>query len=494
MSLSKQQFIKNSVWTFLELTLYPILMIVATPLFIKKLGIEQYGLWMLISTITLGMNVLNIGVGDTNIRLISKYRAGNNLEAIKKVFNHNFSLSIFLFFSSALIGFVFYYFNFIKFFYKGNDYEYAGTLLFLACLSAGKKFIEISLLSFFKAYERFDINSKLVLLSKNSVMILNLIMIILGYNLIEIFICTLITNTLNIVLQLIVLNSFKKGVLQFPGILFFRQKLDYLNYNVWYWLQSSIALFGFLADKLLVAYFTDTKTLGYYSLASLVGIQIHNFFLAFGSFIFPRVSYKIASNSGLEPLYYIARSCVAIPGWIIISFLILAGDIIFRLWLGVETYNESIYFIKLYLVFEAAMLLIIVPFYFINGTSHIKLNSFYEIIIRFSHFIAMVIGYHLSGITGLLYGLIFATFINIPFQYYYFQKKIIPEIGKFQFLLVILPVVFILGIIILDFVLFKVLLVLALIVSVKLIYFDSAKIYSKNISLFGNRLIKQELK
>src|SRR5207253_6264226 len=100
MSLSRKQFIKNSVWTFLELVLYPLLMIIATPVFINKLGIEQYGLWMLVSTITLGINVLNIGVGDTNVRLISSLRANNDFEGIKKVFSYNFSLSLALCFAA----------------------------------------------------------------------------------------------------------------------------------------------------------------------------------------------------------------------------------------------------------------------------------------------------------------------------------------------------------------------------------------------------------
>lgn len=33
MSLTKEQFAKNSLWTFVELSLYPVLMIIATPVF-----------------------------------------------------------------------------------------------------------------------------------------------------------------------------------------------------------------------------------------------------------------------------------------------------------------------------------------------------------------------------------------------------------------------------------------------------------------------------
>lgn len=465
-------------------------MIVATPLFIKKLGIEQYGLWMLITTITLGINVLNIGVGDTNIRLISRYRASGDNAAIKKVFHYNFSFSLFLCFCAALVGIIFYSFNFITVFYKNSDYKFANTLLLLACFSTGIKFVEIGILSFFKAFERFDINSRLVLLSKNSVMIMSLILVLLNYNLATVFTCTIVINFLNIIVQLVVLHFFDKEIISRPSLIFLREKLDFLNYNFWYWLQSVIALLGFLADKLVVAYFTDVKTLGYYSIASLIGIQIHNVFLSFGSFIFPRVSYKLAANSGIEPLYFIARCLVAIPGWLITGFLILSGDFIFRIWLGSETFYHSIYFIKLYLVFESGMLLIIVPFYFINGSSQIKLNSLFELVIRSTHFLAMLSGYYLDGVNGILYGLIFSTCLNIPFQYFFFHKQIIPGLARFQYLLVILPVLLLFGLAVFDNVFFKLSLVLGLILCCKLIYFDSARQYSKNNSFAGRFFAK----
>jgi O-antigen/teichoic acid export membrane protein len=494
MSLSKQQFIKNSVWTFLELTLYPVLMIIATPVFIKKLGIEEYGLWMLVSTITLGINVLNIGVGDTNIRLISRYRANNNFDLIKKVFNYNFSLSLFLCVSAFLVGFTFYKFNFISVFYKSSDYNAANTILLLACFSSGIKFIEIAVLSVFKAFERFDINSKLVLVSKNSVMILNLVLVSLGYDLITIFTFSLLVNFFNIIVQLLVLHFYDKKIIEIPSLIFFREKLDDLNYNFWYWLQSVVALLGFLADKLVVAYFTDVKTLGYYSIASLIGTQIHNFFLAFGSFIFPRVSFKLAANKDIDRIYFISRSIVALLGWTLAGFLILFGDFIFELWLGNETFYNSIYFIKLYLVYEAGMLLIIVPFYFINGTQHIKLNSLFELIIRSTHFLSMLSGYYLAGVNGIVYGLICSTFVNIPFQYFYFHKKILQEPNSFQGILVILPVFFLLGLIIFPNVYFQLSLVACFLISCKVIYFDAARQYSKQIFQFGNFFGKLESK
>jgi hypothetical protein len=236
---------------------------------------------------------------------------------------------------------------------------------------------------------------------------------------------------------------------------------------------------------LAVAWLTDIKTLGYYYIASMVAANIHNFFLAFGAFIFPRVSFKLASKNDIEQLYLVSRSLIALPGWIIIGFLIVGGDFIFKLWLGNATYTQSIFFIKLYLVFEAGMLLIIIPFHFINGTKQLKLNSFFEGIIRISHFAAMLIGYSFNDVNGIIYGLIFSTCLNIPFQYYYFHKSVITQIGSFQFLLIIIPVLCLLGILLSGTVLLQIVFILAFILSSKVIYFDQSKRHTNSLFLAG---------
>jgi O-antigen/teichoic acid export membrane protein len=488
MSLSKTQFYKNSIWTFLELTSFPILVILFTPFFISKLGIEVYGLWMLINTITQGVNLLNVGIGDSSINFISKYRTSEQIGSIQKVFRFNFSFSIGLFLLATLLGFILYQSNFISLFYKTNDYHFANNLILLACVSAGIKFIEVSVLSVFKAFERFDLNSKLSVTSKCSVVILSVVLVLLNYNLTQVLFAIILVNILNIILQIFVLHQFNKHILQWPTLFFLKERREYIKYNFWYWLQSSIALVGFLADKLAVAWFTDVKTVGYYYIASMVGTNIHNFFLAFGAFIFPRVSYQLEAKDNVKPLYYLSRASITIVGWSIIFILISSGSFIFELWLGQETYQKSIYFINLYLVFEAGMLLIIVPYYFINASHLIKLNSLFEVLIRSSHFLCMLLGYFYFGVNGILYGLIFSTFLNVPFQYYYFHKKVTFEIGS-SWLLVMIPIVFLLAYLFLNLFIYKLLLAMAFIVSAKCIYFDTAKPYIKQFGFF--RKIKQ---
>src|SRR5687768_17683360 len=88
-------------------------MILATPLFIKNLGTHQYGLWVLLNTITQLMSIFNLGLGDANIKYISAYRGTSDFNAIRKIVSTTSSLtSIIALFSIAcgtMLALVIYY-------------------------------------------------------------------------------------------------------------------------------------------------------------------------------------------------------------------------------------------------------------------------------------------------------------------------------------------------------------------------------------------------
>ncbi len=83
-SLLKTQSFKNTAWNLVGTVSYPLLFLFCTPFFINKLGPDQYGIWMLINTTTQLMSVLNLGLGDANIKFISKYIALGDFASIRK--------------------------------------------------------------------------------------------------------------------------------------------------------------------------------------------------------------------------------------------------------------------------------------------------------------------------------------------------------------------------------------------------------------------------
>lgn len=417
------QLKRNTIWSLLDLGIYPLMMIVATPVFIKHLGYEQYGVWMMVSTINQFMYVLNFGLGDSTIKTIASNRASGNAALIVPGVNRSWSQALGICLLSVILGMIISYSGAVEYWFHIPLHLIESTrlVLILAFASTGIKFCEMILLSILKGYERFDISARLSLVSKNSVVVTSIFLAASGYPLYIIFWSTVFINAFNILIQLLVIKK------QFPFLNFVPRwtntKTLVRKDQFWYWLQSVIGLLGFLSDRVVIGYFTNLKTLGLYSLASLIGSQIHNALTALGSFMFPKVAYEQSLQKDTLQLYYNSRFVINVLGWLIIMVLLVSGDLVFRLWLGEEKFAGSIAYIKQYLVYIAFLLLTIIPYQFINASHQPFYNSLFEGVLRTIHAVVMVLGVYYFGISGLLWGLICSTGSIMVFQYYYFHRQ-----------------------------------------------------------------------
>ncbi len=422
-NIFKSQLFKNSSWLLADVIAYPLIMIVATPFFINNLGPEQYGFWMLINVIVQLMNALSFGVGESTIKATSNYNAQQNVNLLNQSFNYNLALSILLMLLASGIGFVLA--GLVKHYHlfsiAPTIKHQAYTAIILCAVSAGLKFIEQVFLSLFKGLQRFDVSSRLNMLSRVSVLLAAIVVVYCGNGFLEIIIITIVVNVVNLIIQSIVVLKYTDVKIKLPEFKHHKHELMFKN-NVWFWIQSVIGLFGFLGDRLIIGEFANLETVGYYSIATMIGSQIHNVLLAFGSFIFPKVTANNALNKNTIDIYYLSRFFIAGTGWFVILFLLFFGEYLFRWWLGSEVFMKSYLYINLYLVYIAVVLLITVPFHFINGSNHVKLNALFEIVLRSMHLVSMYIAYQYYAIEGLLWALILVTLINVPFQYYLFNK------------------------------------------------------------------------
>ena len=75
----------NAFWSVLEVLIFPIALIAATPLFITKLGANQYGMRMLINSSLAFLDMLGFGVNETLIKFISSFRAAKNESKIQEL-------------------------------------------------------------------------------------------------------------------------------------------------------------------------------------------------------------------------------------------------------------------------------------------------------------------------------------------------------------------------------------------------------------------------
>src|ERR1035437_4892595 len=102
----KSKNISNAAWSSIEAIIYPALMLVATPIFIQRLGVELYGIWMLVNTIVASIGILNVGLGDATIKFVTKYLALKDKNGVIKIISATYSLYCVLGFLVIVIAYI----------------------------------------------------------------------------------------------------------------------------------------------------------------------------------------------------------------------------------------------------------------------------------------------------------------------------------------------------------------------------------------------------
>lgn len=460
----------------MDVVALPFLMLLVTPFFIFKLRIEQYGIWMLVNSIVAGFGVFNAGLADVTIKYVSKYRAKKDIQNIVRIIRTTCSLSfiltIVIFASGVVVSYAIDNFDLFKI-----SQQFKGILLVsirIASLLFGLKLIELNVLAVFKGFERYDISSKISIVSKSFLLITQLIVVALGHSLKEVFEFSVAIAFVAIIAEMYLVKRFYKEISFF--LCFQRQSIkEVFSFGVWSWFQSILRVMGEQTDKYIVAFFAGATYLAYYSIASMIATQIHAFFSAGASWIFPYVSRKTESNINVGPIYYKMQFVILLLGLLSISVLFYSKDFIFRVWLGNETYANSKQLIEMFFYFNIFMLPTIVPYYFFIGSGYIKLSTILILISTIMTIIFMISGFSLIGNIGLIWGKIASVIIVSPALLKILHKKVLGEKDMFSgFKLFVSSLLLVLA---LNFKsLYTIILFLLCLISFKIFYYDKIRL------------------
>ena len=86
----------NAFYSISEYIAQPLSMLVAAPFLVHKLGLQQYGIWMLVSAILGSMGILSTGFGDATVKYVSTYRGQNNPAGVERTIRATLTINAFL--------------------------------------------------------------------------------------------------------------------------------------------------------------------------------------------------------------------------------------------------------------------------------------------------------------------------------------------------------------------------------------------------------------
>jgi len=350
----------GAVLSYVSMGLGYLVSMIFTPIMIRLLGQNDYGLYNLVSSVVSYLSVLNFGFGSAYIRYYSLYKVYEDKENIAKL-NGMFLIIYFILGLVAVLAGILLAINTDLIFgakLSTSELKKAKVLLIILVINLSISFPNIVFNSFIIANEKFIFQNMMQMIKILGNPFLVLPALLIGYGSVGMVIATTILNAIVEIINAIycikklnmnfMFSNFDirlmKEMTIFSSYIFINLVIDQINWNV---------------DKFVLGRFHGTVSVAIYGVAS----QLNNYYIAISTAIsnvfIPRVHKMVVSsedNIELTKLFTKIGRVQLIILALISSGLIFFGKPFINLWAG-NNYKES-YPIALLLILPVTVPLI----------------------------------------------------------------------------------------------------------------------------------------
>lgn len=405
--LFRNRNIANSFWNLLDIFLYPLLFFGSTSFFIKELGPDQFGIWMLINTIVISMQVFNFGLGSGVFKNVAARRALKDEAGVEQMLNNSLSLNALLFgiclLVAAVLAFLVRYYGLLHI--DTGFRKLCAQGILLSGVIVGFKFFEQIFTGYFKGQEQFKIAAGLATGNKIVALLVNIVLLFcLRVNVLQLLGSIIVVQCLFFLFSLFLVYRDR------PGYRFsFNPRLPKqdASFALFFWFQSLAIIITFQADRYLIVNYFGLAVLTYYALTATIFNHFHMALSAALPWLSPKLTRLAVLKKDTSPLYLAARNLLAVFSVLSVLGLYVVYPFFFKLVLGENTALAVGQYVPLFLVFELFFALGIVPGFYFNALGHEKRYFLYTLLFAVATLILMGAGIYLfQKPAGVLYGII----------------------------------------------------------------------------------------
>lgn len=428
------QLKKGVILSYVNIFLTNTIGLVLTPFIIRSLGNSEYGLYALIGSLIAYLSLMDLGLNNTIVRFVSKYKAENNrieeekfLGTIMVIY---FFISLILLFIGALL-----YFNIETLFGKSllpNQIEDAKIMFLILLLNIAISIPGGSFLAICTAYQEF-VFPKIVTIIRY---ILRTITVFAVLNLGGKSIALVIIDTIFTVgvVSVTFYYCIKKLGVRFS----FQERSkgvykEIFSYSVWIFISVLIMSFQWNAGQLILGMNVNTTVVAIFSIGLMLGGYFGAFAGVINTLLLPKAAKMLNDNHNSE---VISNNMIAIGrinafiSLFILSSFIVVGEEFIRLWVG-PSYRES------WLIAVLIMVATIIPMTQSFGNSILEIKNkikYRSLGMLFSMLIAISFSYFLGkqyGMFGVILPIVIGMFLNTIINNILYVKFFDFEIIKF---------------------------------------------------------------
>jgi len=378
-----RQSLKNAGWNSVDFVVLPLLWLIATPFFVKSLGVERYGIWMLVNVFLGFSGMMAFGLGDATIKYVSKYRALNDAGGIARVIRSTLTVYILLGALGVLVSFTAAPILVTRVFHvQSQNVELATACIRIAGLGVAVRLIDGVLSAIFQGYERYDLAAMISVPTNIATVLADVAMVVAGLGVEGIVAGTIGVIVLSAVAKVVIIKRRLISELVLLPIFDRRALAEIFGFGIYSWLQGIGRILLNEVDQLLIAALVSTSALTYYTVALQLAQQIHAFLAKGVAFLFPLASviHETGDIQKLNRIYFKALRFVTTGGVVLGLPMFLFAKNILTLWMGAAFAAESAALLQILAFSFSIMATSIVPYYYLNGAGYVRINTAFSLL------------------------------------------------------------------------------------------------------------------
>ncbi|HWR14662.1 MAG TPA: oligosaccharide flippase family protein [Terriglobales bacterium] len=336
--LIKHRNFTNSVFGVADYLVLPALMIVAAPILVHRLGLEQFGLWMLITSIISSGGLIGSGFGDAAVHYISTYRGRGDSAGVERTLHSMLwinavlgaTLAIFLWIVTPIaVGSLFKI--------SGNLHVPAETALHFGAIALSLKCIENVFSGCLRALEKYRPTANINIVTRTVTVVSALALSLSGFGVVAIVAAATFANALGLTLHALWVRRTLALRTICPRL--HRDSLaEVARFGSFSWLQALAGVAFNHADRLLIGAYLGAGAVGIYSICAQAAQVIHGVVASGSHFMFPHLAAHNGSGDviGAERRFRIGLVFNLLAAVGLASMFVIFSHRLLSLWMGPE--------------------------------------------------------------------------------------------------------------------------------------------------------------
>jgi len=331
------QLKKGALLSYINIILNIGIGLVLTPFIIRSLGDSEYGLYTLIGSFVAYLSLMDLGLNNTIIRFVSKYRAEKDLEGERQFLGTTMLIYFAISAVLVLLGLVL-YFNLSSIFSQSltpGQIEDAKVMFLILVFNIAVTLPGNSFTAICNAYEHFVFPRSLGIIRYILRAITVVAVLKFGGTAISLVIIDTVFNLV------VILFTFYYAIFNLKAQFNFHARKRELtkqifSYSVWIFIMGVISQFQWNIGQIILGIKVNTVEVAVYAVGIMLGTYYGSFSAAISSLFLPRASKMVLENSNIEltdMMIKVGRVSLVPLMLILTAFSLFGREFIF-LWLG----------------------------------------------------------------------------------------------------------------------------------------------------------------